>query len=242
MTRFKNLVVNGDSYMEVYAQGNGQDDLADRLGIPCATSLAIGGSSDSRVIRTVMKHSYQATDPTFYILGVGFLSRWEVPVLKNEFEGSFEGRWTNPQNQDYKDRWEHNWNEKLTKQLMQLKIITDFYSVPDRLEDLMYRLMSLIGSLHSRGHRILVYQQADDIYQRYLDNLNLYLFKNNPIFIDGLRWRAVPWQIEQGVPTTAYGENPDYYVPPEIKHPAPGHHRVLNKFLHDYIVTHKILE
>jgi hypothetical protein len=235
------LVVNGDSYMEVYAQGAGHVDLAQRLSIPDSSSLAIGGSADSRLIRTVLKDSYAATQPTLYVIGVGFLSRWEVPVLNNDHDSTFEGRWTNPQNQFYIDRWEHNWSQSETKKLMELKLISDFYSVPDRLEDLMYRLLALVDSLHSRGHRVLVFQQADDIYQRYLDRYTFDLLKNNPIFVDGLKWRAVPWQVEKGVPTVNYGSNAPYQVPPEIRHPAPGQHNLLTEFLHKHIVDHKIL-
>lgn len=235
------LVVNGDSYMELYAQGDGHIDLAQRLNITTSTSLAIGGSADSRLIRTCLKDSYQTAEPTLYVIGVGFLSRWEVPVLKNEFEDSFEGRWTNPQNQNYVNRWEHNWNEKLTKQLIDLKLITDFYSVPDRLEDLMYRLIAMISDLHRRGHRVLIFQQADSNYQRYLDRPVFHLFNNNPIFIEGLKWLAVPWQLAQGVKTCNYGETPMYKVPDELKHPAAGEHHLLNEFLTNYIHQYKIL-
>jgi hypothetical protein len=51
----------------------------------------------------------------------------------------------------------------------------------------------------------------------------------------------VPWQVEQGVRTVNYGSNAPYQVPPEIKHPAAGHHELLNSFLQKYIVDHKIL-
>lgn len=231
------LVVNGDSYMEVYAQGNGHVDLAQRLDIPNSSSLAIGGSADSRLIRTCLKDSYQTQESTLYVIGIGFLSRWEVPVLKNEYENSFEGRWTNPQNQDYKSRWEHNWNASLTKQLIDLKLITDFYSVPDRLEDLMYRLISMIADLHSRGHRVVIFQQADSNYQRYLDREVFFLFKNNPIFIDGLKWLAVPWQLARGVKTCEYGHSA-YHVPDDLKHPDKGQHHFLNEFLSAYIKKH----
>jgi hypothetical protein len=236
------LVVNGDSYMEVYAQGGGHVDLAQQLNIPHSHSLAIGGSADSRLIRTCLKDSYQTQYSTLYVIGVGFLSRWEVPVLKNEYEGTFEGRWTNPQNQDYKTRWEHNWNERLTRELINLKLITDFYSVPDRLEDLMYRLLAMIDSLHARGHRVLIYQQADSNYQRYLDREVFDLFKDNPVFVDGLRWLSVPWQLNQGVETCDYGESPAYKVPDNLKHPAAGQHNFVNKFLVEYINHYKILE
>lgn len=228
------LVVNGDSYMEVYAQGGGHVDLAQRLSIPNSFSLAIGGSADSRLIRTCLKDSYQTTESTLYVIGIGFLSRWEVPVLKNDYENSFEGRWTNPQNQDYKSRWEHNWNSNLTKQLIDLKLITDYYSVPDRLEDLMYRLISMISDLHRRGHKVVIFQQADSNYQRYLDRDVFFLFKNNPIFIDGLKWLAVPWQLSKGVKTCNYGHSV-YHVPDDLKHPDKGQHNFLNEFLANYI-------
>lgn len=236
------LVVNGDSYMELYASGGGHVDLAQRLNIPMSDSLAIGGSADSRLIRTCLKDSYQTVEPTLYVIGIGFLSRWEVPVLKNEYEDSFEGRWTNPQNQDYKSRWEHNWNEKLTKQLIDIKLVTDFYSVPDRLEDLMYRLTAMIADLHRRGHKVVIFQQADSNYQRYLDRDVFFLFKNNPIFIDGLKWLAVPWQLKQGVRTCNYGENSAYKVPDELKHPAAGEHNLLNEFLTKYINEYILLD
>jgi hypothetical protein len=238
MNKITRLVVNGDSYMEVYAQGLGHVDLAEKLGIADSGSRAIGGSSDSRIIRTTLKDSYLTEQPTLYVLGVGFLSRWEVPVLNNDHDDTFEGRWTNPQNQHYVSRWEHNWNLKLTSQLMDLKLTTDFYSVPDRLEDLMYRLVAMISDLHARGHAVVIFQQADDIYQRYLDRDSMRLLHNNPIFIDSLRWRAVPWQIAQGVPTINYGQNSTYDVPDELKHPAPGQHEILNKFLAQYIKDH----
>ena len=59
--------------MEAYARGNGHLDLANRLGIPKAQSLAIGGSANTRIMRTVLKHSYCTDEPTFYVLGMTFL-------------------------------------------------------------------------------------------------------------------------------------------------------------------------
>jgi hypothetical protein len=242
MSKITRLVVNGDSYMELYAQGNGHADLANRLSIPNSKSLAIGGSPDTRIIRTCLKDSYLTTESTLYVIGVGFLSRWEVPILKVDSEEEFEGRWTNPQNQNYVDRWEHHWSRKDTEQLMELKLKSDFYSVPDRLEDLMYRLIAMITDLHSRGHRALIYQQADDIYQRYLDRNTMRLFHNNPIFINSLKWLAVPWQLERGIPTNPLSTNAPYKVPDNIRHPMAGRHELLNEFLQNYIIEHKIIE
>ena len=85
--------------MEVYSAGRGYKDLAERLGMSSSESLAIGGSANTRIIRTTLKHSYQALQPTLYVLGMTFLSRLEIPILENQ--STFEGRWTNPQNQQF---------------------------------------------------------------------------------------------------------------------------------------------
>jgi hypothetical protein len=42
-----------------------------------------------------------------------FLSRAELPILDDP-DRSFEGQWTNPQNQEFSSRWQHNWTKKDT--------------------------------------------------------------------------------------------------------------------------------
>ena len=240
MDKINHLVVNGCSYMEEYSEGRGHKDLAQQLGISTSESLAIGGSANTRIIRTTLKHSYQTLQPTLYVLGMTFLSRLEIPILENQSE--FEGRWTNPQNQQFSKNWQYGWEQSETDQFVTLKLNSEMYSVLDRIEDLMYKILSMISDLHARGHRVLVYQQADSLYQEYLDNPRLDLFKSTPAIIDGYRWRAVPWQLSNGVPPTDYGKNPIHRVPDDMKHPAKGHHQKLNEFLVDYIRKNSILE
>ena len=240
MDKVNHLVVNGCSYMEVYATGLGHWDLADQLGMVASESLAIGGSANTRIIRTTLKHSYQTVQPTLYVLGMTFLSRLEIPILENQSE--FEGRWTNPQNQQFAKDWQYGWGQSETDQFVDIKLKSEAYSILDRVEDLMYKILSMISSLHARGHRVLVYQQADPLYQEYLDDPRLALFKSTSTIIDGYRWRAVPWQLSNGVPPTNYGANPIYDVPDDIKHPKAGHHQKLNEFLVNYIRENSILE
>ena len=116
------LVVNGCSYMETYASGQGHKDLAQQLGIPMAASLAINGSANSRILRTTLKHSYQTTVPTFYLLGMTFLSRLEWPILYQDPTREFEGVWTNPQNQQFRSQWQPHWTEHDTEQWVELKL------------------------------------------------------------------------------------------------------------------------
>ncbi len=230
------LVVNGCSYMHSYAAGNGHQDLAQRLNISNSHSIAVSGSANSRILRTTLKHSFTAL-PTLYVMGMTFLSRLELPIC--EPENDFEGRWCNPQNQEFSLRWQYGWTQQEVNQFVEIKLKSEVYSIKDRLEDLMYRLVATIDSLKSRGHRVLVYQQADDLHFKYINDPELALLRR-PEIVDGYVWRATKWQQDQGVPPTPYPEGTPY-VPPDMSHPARGHHQLLNEYLTNYIAEHKIL-
>jgi hypothetical protein len=232
---YHKLVVNGCSYMEAYASGQGHEDLAAKLNIATAESLAIGGSANSRILRTTLKHSYQSDCPTVYVLGMTFLSRLEIPILENQSD--FEGRWTNPQNQKFKQHWQYGWTEQETQQFVDIKLKSEIYSILDRIEDLMYRMLSVVSDLRSRGHQVLMYQQADNLYQDLLEHPRLKLFKTVANIVDGYAWRAVPWQLTHGVPPMPGGR-----APIEIRHPAPGYHDKLNEFLVDYMFGQGLLQ
>jgi hypothetical protein len=103
----------------------------------------------------------------------------------------------------------------------------------------MYRMLATIADLLSRGHRVLMFQQADNLYLEYLDSPRLKLFQR-PEIVDGFKWRAIAWQHEQKVQPTNYAPGTQY-VPPEMTHPEPGHHALVNEFLTNYIQEHKIL-
>jgi len=231
-----NLVVNGCSYMDSYAAGGGHLDLAQRLNISNGHSIAISGSANSRILRTTLKHSFTAL-PTLYVMGMTFLSRLELPIC--EPENDFEGRWTNPQNQEYSQRWQHGWAQQESNQFVEIKLKSEVYSIGDRLEDLMYRLIATIDSLKSRGHQVLVYQQADTLHLEYINDPKFALFRR-PEIVDGYVWRATEWQHAQGVKPTSYPPGTQY-VPADMVHPARGHHQLLNEYLTNYIAEHKIL-
>lgn len=238
--KYQQLVVNGCSYMESYSSGFGHQELAERLSIPQAISLAIGGSANSRIIRTTLKHSYVTLQPTLYVLGMTFLSREELPIL--QASSDFEGRWTNFQNQSWSSRWDAPWTQADTDTMIDLKLKWELNSILDRAEDLMYRILAMIHSLKSRGHAVVVFQQADNLYESYLDSPRLKLFHSEPEIVEGYKWRAIPWQHERGVPATDYGPGGMHYVPPEIAHRQPGFHQELNMFLTAWINNNNLLK
>lgn len=244
---FNTLVVNGCSYMEQYALGNGHGDLADRLKIPTSDSIALGGSCNSRIIRTTLKHSYQTSVPTLYVIGLTFLSRTELPVLSYDPKRdlSFEGKWLSVQNNfadsntgikgfmTKHDRdFDSHLSERDIKKFIDLKLKFEFSSVLDRLDDLQYRLVSMINDLHSRGHEIVMYNQADNLFFDCIDDSRLDLL-DSPHIIDRLRWRAVPYQKHSGTPMTS--DEFERGVPEEIRHPQVGAHENLNQFLAEYV-------
>jgi hypothetical protein len=231
-----NLVVNGCSYTESYACGHGHVDLAKQLGLSNATSLAIGGSANSRILRTTLKHSYTAP-PTLYVLGMTFLSRLEIPIC--EQLNDFEGRWVNPQNQEFRHRWQLGWTQADSDQFVEIKLKSEVFSILDRIEDLMYRMLSTIADLQSRGHRVLMFQQADNLYLDFLSNPRLTLF-DQPEIVGKFGWRATAWQVRQGVQLKDYGPGAPY-VPPDMTHAAIGHHQMLNEYLTNYIQERKLL-
>ena len=237
--KYKSLVVNGCSYMHRYAAGLGHADLANQLGINSVRSIAVSGSANSRILRTTLKHSYATTVPTFYVLGMTFVSRLELPIC--EEETSFEGRWTNPQNQEFKSRWQLHWTDQDSKQFVETKLKSEIHSIVDRTEDLMYRMLSTVNDLKSRGHTVLMYQQADNLYQEHLHDPKFSLLNSCAEIVHGFGWRATAYQHEQGVPATKYPPG-SQYVPPDMTHPEQGHHEILNTYLTNYINEHKILQ
>jgi hypothetical protein len=251
-----NLVSNGCSYMFNYTQGGGHTDLAARLGMTNAQDICVSGSANTRILRTTLKHSYAATEPTFYLLGMTFVSRGEIPILTVNSEGDFEGRWTNPQNQVFENRWEHFWSRKETEKWVDMKRMTEAYSLLDRTEDLMYSMLACIDSLHRRGHQVLMYQQADDSYQSLYNDAKwnparkLDLFASTPCIVDKFRWCAIKYQHEQGVAKTAVDPTipqtmiPTPFAPSTPEHqrkPEPGAHDTLNEFLASYIREHNLI-
>jgi hypothetical protein len=236
------LVVNGCSYAEGYARGNGHVDLAQQLNISDAVSIARGGSANSRIIRTTLKHSYLYPDPTLYVVGITYLSRWELPIVKSGPDMHFEGRWINPQAQQWsKDTLQDKWSAKDTEQFKNLQFKSAIWADIDQTEDLMFRLVSMASDLHARGNRVVVFNQIDHRLNGKMRVPLFRLLRDNPVFVDALSWRAVPWQHEQGAPAIedyATGAAP----PPEARHIQPGHHQHLNDFLTNYIQEYKILE
>ena len=172
-----------------------------------------------------------------YVIGLTFLDRDELPIQKYNHE-CIENTWINPEN-SYRPEYQVPWTSAASEKWVELKAKAGFCSRLPRTEDLMYRLLSFKNDIISRGHRILIYQQADYLYStEFVDHPSLRFFKNDPVFVKGLDWQAIKWQFEQGA--TWLPE--DHALLPDVRHVAPGQHKWINEFLYNYIQEYKILQ
>jgi len=230
------LLVNGCSYMHRYAAGNGHVELAQQLNIAKAESIAFSGSCNDRILRTTLKDSYNTTDSTLYVIGLSFLGRSELPI--NNFNDEFEGQWISIGN-NFNPHFQYQvgWNQSLVNQYIDLRLKYQMYSIADRLEDLMYQILSTIADLKNRGHQVVLYKQANDVYEKFYNDPRFLLLKKSTNIINGLEWCANDWQYSHGVEW----DGRDDKLPLSIRHPKIGQFHVLNEFLVKYIQDNTLL-
>lgn len=225
--------------MQAHANGNGHNDLAAQLEILNTYTLAENGSCNNRIIRTTLRDSYSKVESTLYIVGITFITRYELPLI--EGRAGLDGKWksyaTSAATIDPNlalDKHVRKQDIKLYSELWQ-KFTT--LAVEDLAQNLQYQLLSMCDSLVSRGHRCIIFNTAESMLD-YVPYNALDLLRARSEIIDGLSWKSIPWQFSQGASWTTA----DNGLPAEVRHVAPGQHKWLNQYLTNYIQEHKILE
>lgn len=239
-TGIQSLVVNGCSYNEIWSKGPGPWTIAKSFGLRSIYFLSRGGSCNSRILRTTLKHSYQTQYPTLYLVGLTFLSRWELPIVEADHTREFEGRWINPQAQG-KEPLQLYWTEQDTKTYTELSFKSVTWAIPDLLEDLMFRCVAAAADLNARGHNVVFWNNCDLAIPKVTkDSARFDLLKSNAHFVDALNWAAVPWQHEQGAEAIEY-ESKHNMPPPNLRHIKSSCFQHLNSYLTTWIRDNKIL-
>jgi hypothetical protein len=228
------LVVNGCSYIKCYDTGKGHIDLAEQLNIPSAYSLALPGSCNNRIIRTTLKDSYITNQSTLYIVGLSFLNRSELPV---GHEKGIEGKWISFQNQINPDFIADFWTDQDSRQAVEHNLKIESHVIKDKLEDLMFKLLAMISDLNNRNHQIVIFRQPPDYYTNYLNENKFRFLKKCVNIVDGLSWGGLEFQAKQNIKYAA----DDKHLSKLIRHPLPGEHGPLNKFLVEYTHLHSLL-
>ena len=231
------LVVNGCSYMDHYALGGGHKDLANQLGIAESASLALPGSCNSRIVRTTLKDSYMAEQPTLYVIGLSFIHRNELPVGQGH---DFEGRWLSFQIEINPEKIDsYYWLQSDSKQAVECFSKLSLFALKDQLEHLMFNMLAMVSDLVKRGHQVVIFRQPPESYVdlSYLDEERFKFLKNCVNIVDGLSWGSLEFQREKGIKYVPE----DAHLFQNIRHPQPGEHTHLNKFLVEYITTHNLL-
>lgn len=227
------LVSNGCSYMWNYALGKGHQDLAKSLNIKQVDDLSKCGATNDRIFRTTIRDSLHTDIPTLYLLGLTFLSRTEYPI--DFLISDPDGPWFSMQN-SVPNLPAHP-NQIITDRDMQ-----DLYRIKQKMfiqggywyfDNFCLHLISLINDLKSRGHRCLVFMNAEMQHLDWIDDERFKMLFNYSEIIEGLKWLAIPWQHQFGVP----GQQDDR-VPPDIQHRVSGEHGLLNSFILEYLKNH----
>ena len=227
------LVSIGCGYMVGYGHGKGHTDLAEKLNIKTAYDFSISDASNDRLIRVIQQHSLTEPTPTFYVFGITFLGRWDLPLNKDLHSNC--GRWVSFQNSNsIKDLTNFSISQDEFNNLLVLKTKIEQFSIEDRLLDLALKLRSLVDSLTIRGHDCVIFNTAEDLILPFLSTVKSILDVSQ--IVKNLEWLSVPYQFDCGVNASIYDKNND--VPAHHKHPNPGEHSVLNSYLVDYINKH----
>jgi hypothetical protein len=237
------VVTNGCSYMATYAQGKGHNDLALALQMQ-SDDISITGSANSRIIRSTLKHSYETKQKTLYVIGLTFISREELPICRWDDgiypteQDVWEGAWTNPQNQLFgKNRWK-DWTDQDSKQWILFREKYESSTMVDRVENLMYQILSLIDSLTHRGHNCIIYQQADQWWLGMLPQelTRLRFLTGHKNIVGDFKWCAIREQHQAGVNYV-----PDeQWIDKELRHRRPFEHKWLNNYLETHIRKHEL--
>ena len=227
------VVLNGCSYM--WDLSSKLDKFAQVLAITHTKNLVVTGSCNSRIIRTTIKDSYTTSIPSLYVIGLSFLGRTELPI--SAVDDSFERSWMSlqnsvPHNATYNDAWA----KKDTETFINLKLKSELYSISDRLEDLIYILVSLINDFKSIGHQIVIFRQANDVYCNLFQEKRFNLFQQ-PEIVQGLQWGALLWQFENG----AIPDPRDDSLELDIRHVLNDQNDNLLHFLSSYIVDQQFV-
>jgi hypothetical protein len=223
--------------MDHYVQGNGHSDLANQLGMAKSVALALPGSCNGRIIRTTLKDSYMTKQPTLYVIGLSFLHRNEMPVSRID---DFEGRWLSFQNELDPEKIDgYFWSLSDSKRAVECFSKLAPYALNDQLEQLMFSLLAMVSDLINRGHQVVIFRQASEAYAnlKVLDEERFKFLKDSVNIVDGLKWSSLEFLAEKNI---MYNSE-DSHLLKTIQHPAPGEHLHLNKFLVEYITTHKLL-
>ena len=226
--------------MQFYARGNGHRDLAATLNIQKCQSLAESGSSNNRIIRTTLRHSFSNPEPTLYVIGSTFVSRYELPVNLDRIEP--DGKWLSftTQGTVYPPTaiMDPCMGKKDLESFRDIWLKVNIASLEELAEDLQYRLLSMCDSLTHRGHSCIIFNTAETVFDYVLDQPKFAPIRLQREIIGGLSWRSIPWQFDQGATWPINDEHLDR----NCRHVEPGQHQWLNQYLTNYIREHKILQ
>jgi len=231
------LLVNGCSFSANYYLAN---NLARQIGLDSAESIAIGGSSNRRIIRTTLEYLEQHDDIGFVLLGLSFMRRREGTFLATEKDkdnwvqysaNGIQGHFI-PADAVYKN-----------SQTDVEQYIQDIYTYDvdiKHIDQLLCDLTMLSGYLSNRGINHLFYNFCERRYTEYFTNVSSQyqkIVERNPHIVPLDRFIANLFLHDLGA---KYSE-PEERWEPFARHYGGDEYVHLNDYFLNHMRTHNLI-
>jgi hypothetical protein len=163
------LLLNGCSFSANYYLAN---HLARQLGLDDCVSLAIGGSSNRRIIRSTLEHLESNDDIGFVLLGLSFIRRAEGSFLLTQLDkdnwvqygpSGIQGYYVPPGSQ-YKNDYTNDEYEQYVQSVYKFDVDIKY------IDQLLCDLTMLSGYLNSKNIPHLFFNFCELRYPEYFNN------------------------------------------------------------------------
>jgi hypothetical protein len=231
------LLVNGCSFSANYYLAN---NLAKQIGLDGAVSIANGGSSNRRIIRTTLEYLEEHNDIGFVLIGLSFSRRKEGTFLPVEKDVD---NWVQYSNNGIQWHYIPEGSKFKTSKEQVEQYIQDVYATDldiKHIDQLLCDLTLLSGYLSNRGINHLFYNFCERRYLEYFENVNSkyqQIVERNPHIVPLDKFIANLFLYEHGA---KYAEPEERWMPFARHYNGDEYIHLNNYFIH-YLRTHKLI-
>lgn len=219
-----NLLLNGCSFSANYYLAN---HLARQLGLQQAVSLAVGGSSNRRIVRTTLEYLQENSDVGFVLLGLSFHRRREGSFLPT-------GEWVQYGTNGLQGHFAPH-DAVFKKDIPRAQIeqyVSDVYANDidnHYIDQLLCDIILLTGYLESKNIPYLIFNFCELRYAEYSSKYYEYIRNNK---------RIVP--LDTFVANLFLRDQGAKYAEPEERWPVNARHYNGDEYIHlnNYFINH----
>lgn len=237
----KTLLLTGCSYAYAYRNIG---DLASQLGFKNTVNLGRTGGSNSRSFRTTLEYLSKNQDIGFVVLMLTFWGRFEAPWCEHI---PIEGRWISysphgisPLRVNFRPTQTLIQDTSDVSSYIKYRTVAGGW-ISDYLDRTIIDVIMFSGWLESMKIPYCIFHTTGlnyevDYQQEVFDKEKYQWIKNNPRIID-LNWSSNQFMHDNG----GRGYKEDQSLDPRVRHYHLKEHKVLTKFLYEYIIGNNLL-